>query len=148
MTVQNVACLYVATAERKHPLPHCVDILCLVSVNVQQVSVNVSQCSFSTEEFSDTPWLHMHFHVRCHSVRLPLCCHLSHGNKTWWNIDGKVQPLLPYHRDLPLDVLGQHNKIGGITHRAALVVPFLSCRRQQGTDFGKNNGRASTNTMM
>ena len=25
--------------------------------------------------------LHMHFHVRRHSVRLPFCCHLSHGYK-------------------------------------------------------------------
>ena len=33
------------------------------------------------EEFSDTPLLHMHFSVRCHFVKLPLCCHLSHSNK-------------------------------------------------------------------
>ena len=26
---------------------------------------------FSTEEFSDTPWLHMHPRVRCYFIRLP-----------------------------------------------------------------------------
>ena len=62
--------------------------------NVQQASMNVS---FScTEEFDDTPLLQLHSHVRCHSVSLSLCCHLSHGNKMEWNISGKVQPLLPY----------------------------------------------------
>ena len=27
-----------------------------------------------------------------------LCCHLSHGNKTYWNTVKKVQLLLPYHQ--------------------------------------------------
>ena len=41
-----------------------------------QVSVNVSVCHlFLVEELSVTLLLHAHFHVR-----LPLCCHLSHGN--------------------------------------------------------------------
>ena len=35
---------------------------------------------FCMEKFSDTPLLHTQFHVRCHAVRLPLCCHLSHGD--------------------------------------------------------------------
>jgi len=57
---------------------------------------------FHMEEFSDTPLLHMHFHVRCHFVRLPLCCHLSHINKKWLNIGGKVQPLPSHHHHPPL----------------------------------------------
>jgi len=72
----------VATAEMRHPLPHYANIHCLVSVNVQQASMNVIGCNFlRMEEFNYTPLLHTHFHVRCHFVRLPLCCHLLHGNK-------------------------------------------------------------------
>ena len=46
-----------------------------------KASVNISGCHFlRTEESSSSPLLHMHFHVRHHSVRLPLCCHLLHSN--------------------------------------------------------------------
>ena len=72
----------VATAETHHLLPHCAHIPWLVSVNIQQLSMNVNGCHFfPREEFSSTPLLNMHFHVRCHPVRLSLCCHLSHSNK-------------------------------------------------------------------
>ena len=82
---------------------HCAHIHRFVSINVQQASVNVSGCHFSyMEEFSDTLLLHMYFHVTCHLVGLPLCCHLSHGNMMQRNIGGKVQPLLPYLQHLPL----------------------------------------------
>jgi len=54
------------------------------------------------EEFSSIPLLHLHFHARHHSVRLPLCCHPPHGNNTWWDIGGKGQPLLPSCQHLPL----------------------------------------------
>ena len=70
----------VAAAEMHHPLLHCAHIRWLVSINVQQVSVKVTGCHlFLLEEFSDIPLLHLHFHVQCHSVRLPLCCCLSHS---------------------------------------------------------------------
>ena len=73
----------VTTAETRHPPPHCANIHCLVSINVQQASRNVIGCIFfHMEEFHYTPLLHMHFHVRRHFVRLPLCCRLSHINKT------------------------------------------------------------------
>ena len=72
----------VATAEMHHPPPHCANIHCLVSVNIQQASMNVTGSNFfHMEEFNYTPLLHTHFHVRRHFVRLPLCCHLSQGNK-------------------------------------------------------------------
>ena len=72
----------VATAETRHPPPHCANIHYLVSVNVQQASVNVIGCNFfRMEEFNYTPLFHTHFHVRRHFVRLPHCCHLSHGSK-------------------------------------------------------------------
>ena len=72
----------VITGEMRHPIPHCAHIHCLVSINIQQDSMNISECSFfCTEEFNYTPLLHVHFHVKCHYVRLPLCCHLLHSNK-------------------------------------------------------------------
>ena len=72
----------VATAETRHPPPHFANIHCLVSVNVEQASMNDIGCNFfRMEEFSYTILLHTHFHIRRHFVRLPLCCHLWHGNK-------------------------------------------------------------------
>ena len=77
----------------------CAHTYHLVSITIQQTSMNVSGCHFvRVEEFSDTPLLHTHFHVRCHSVRPSFCCHLSHRNKIKWDIGRKVQPLLPYHQ--------------------------------------------------
>ena len=65
-----------------HPLPRCAHIHSLVSINVQQASVNVNGCHFfCMEEFSDMPFLHKHFHARHHFVSLPLCCHPSHSDK-------------------------------------------------------------------
>ena len=61
----------------------------LISINIQQMSMNVNECNFfHREEFSDTSLLHRHFHVRCHFVRLPLCCHLSCGNNMEQRIGG------------------------------------------------------------
>ena len=50
----------------------------------------MSMSAIFLEEFSDIPLLHTPFHVRRHSVTLPLCCHLSHGNKIQRDIGGKV----------------------------------------------------------
>lgn len=71
------------TAEMYHPPPFCADIHSLVSTNFQQVPMNVNRCLFffHMEKFNSTPLLPMHFHVRCHFIRLPLCCHLSHSKK-------------------------------------------------------------------
>ena len=70
------------TAETRHPPLHCGNIHGLFSINVQQALINVIEWNFfCMEEFNYTHLLHTHFHVRCHFVRQPLCCHLSHGNK-------------------------------------------------------------------
>ena len=70
-------------AEMHHPQPHCAHIHCLVSINIHQVSMNINGCNiFHMEEFNDTPFFHTHLHVRHYYVREPLCCHLSHSNKT------------------------------------------------------------------
>jgi len=57
---------------------------------------------FSAQRNSITPLLHVHFHIRHQFFKLPLCCHLSYGNKMKWNIDRKLHPLLPYHQHLLL----------------------------------------------
>ena len=85
--------IIVTTAEMHHPLPHCAHIHCWVSINIQQALMNISVCHFfCTEEFNVTPLLHTHFHVRCHFIRLPLCCHLSYSNKMLTN--SSSSPLL------------------------------------------------------
>ena len=69
-------------------------------------SASINECQwvllFQHEDFNSTPLLHLHFHVRHHSVRLLLCCHLSHGDKMQWNIGGNVQTLLLQHQHPPL----------------------------------------------
>jgi len=93
----------VATDEMHYPLRHCAHVLCLAYINVQQAWMYVGVYHFfGMEEFSDTPLLHSRFHVTRHCDRVLLCCHLLHGNKIQWDIDGKVQPLLSCHQHLPL----------------------------------------------
>ena len=66
----------VAAAATHHPPPRCADVHWLVSVNPQQEVMSVDAIFFHMKEFSGTPLLHPHFHVR-----LPHCCDLSHSNK-------------------------------------------------------------------
>jgi len=68
-----------------------------------------------------TPLLHTHFHVRCHSVTLPLWCHLSQQQnimKYWW--EGSAYTTIPSMSTS--DILCQHHKIGGITFGAEFGV--------------------------
>ena len=89
----------VTTAETHHTPYHCAHIHGLVSRNIQQVN----ECHFFLmEQFNDTSFLHWHFHVRHHFVRLPLFCHLLHSDRIEWNIGGKVQLLWLYHQHPPL----------------------------------------------
>ena len=64
--------------------------------------MSVSIMLFCMEESNDTPLLHTHFKFGRHSVRVPLCCHLSHSNNNEQNTGGRVQPLLPHQQQLPL----------------------------------------------
>ena len=51
-------CPAVTTAQMHHPPPHCAHIHCLVTINIQQASMNVSEYHFfCMKEFS----LHLHF---------------------------------------------------------------------------------------
>ena len=107
----------VTTTGTHHPPSLNAHIHHLVSINIKKVSVNA--IFFCMDEFNDAPLFNTHFLVRCHVVRLPLCCHLSHSNKMQQNIGKKVQPLLPYYQHLPLNVVDQHNNTRNITMGAA-----------------------------
>ena len=82
--------------------------------------MNVNAIFSHKEELSDTLLLHTHFHVRHHFVRLPLCCHLSHGNNMQWNIGGNVYPLVCCTTNIHL-LMGKHNKLGSITFGEAVI---------------------------
>jgi len=82
--------------------------------------MSVGAIFFHVEEFNDAPLLYVHFHVRCHFVRVPLCCHLPHGNDVmeyWW--EGSTCTAIP--PPSASDMVGQHHNIGGITFGAAFI---------------------------
>jgi len=83
--------------------------------------MNVNGCNyFHMEESSDTSLLLTH--STWHFVRLPLCCHLLHSKKK--NIMENQQESSPSTAIPPTstsDFVGQYNKIGDITFRAALI---------------------------
>lgn len=77
MVIQKVVCLFHCCHHcwNTPPTTHCAHMHSLVSINIQKASMNVTGCHFFlVEEFSDTPLLHPHFHVRCYSISLSLCC--------------------------------------------------------------------------
>jgi len=91
-------------------------------------SASISECQwvrfFCMEEFNSTYLLHMHFHVRCHSVTLPLCCCLSHGNKIWWKNwwEGSASSAIP--PTCSSDVMDQCNNM------EALLLEHCLCMKQ------------------
>ena len=102
-----------------HPPPHCAHISYLVSISVQQVSINVTGCRFffHMEEFNDTSLLHTHLHVRHHSVRL--LPSVQQQNETKCCQEASVSTAIP--PAYTSDTAGQQNKIGVITFVAALA---------------------------
>src|SRR5258705_3790739 len=87
---KNCTLRHLSTLAERLP-PHSAHIHCLVSVNVQQESINVNGCIFfpHMEEFNDTRLLFTHLHVIRHLVRLSPCCHLAYGNKTYGILEGR-----------------------------------------------------------
>ena len=106
-----------------HPPPHCAHTHCLVSISVQQASVNINRCNFffCMEEFNDITLLHLHFHVRHHFVRLSLSCHLSDRNIMEWKTRKERSASTAIPPTSTSDTTGQDNKIGDITFGATLV---------------------------
>ena len=81
-----------------------------VHINIQQMLMNINRSNFfCIEEFSYTPLLHTYFHVRHHSVRLPLLPSVtSQQNVTeiWWK-DSTSEVVWPTYA---FDVMDQYNR--------------------------------------
>jgi len=122
--IPNVACL-------SHPCHHWWSISLTASL-CSHSFLCLHRCSasingyhfFHKEEFSGTPFLHTHFHVRCHFVGLPYAFYLlpsvaQQRNVVGYSWEGSVSTAIP--PTSTSDVISQHNRIKGITFRAALV---------------------------
>ena len=111
----------ITTAEMHHPPLTVLHPL----FGLHQCSASMNECHgchfFHMEEFSDTPLLHTHFHVRLRSVRpsalLPSVTQQQNVMAYWW--EGSTSTAIP-PTSIP-DIVGQYNKIGSITFGAALV---------------------------
>ena len=115
----------VTTAETRHPPPHYANIHCLVSVN-QQASVNVIGCNFfRMEEFNYTP---VSYALPCQAPfcqTAPLLSSVAQQqNLTEYWREGSTSTAIS--TTFASDVVGQHNKIGGINFGAALVFVYHS----------------------
>ena len=116
----------VATAETHHPPPHCANIHCFVSVNVQQASMNVIGYSF----FSPHGGIQLHTSasnvLQCQTpfcLTAPLLSSVARQqNLTEYWREGSPSTAIP--STSASDVVDQHNKIGGITFGDALVLQY------------------------
>ena len=91
------------TAETQPLLPHYANIYCLVSISAQQVLMNVSGCHFLPAwRYSVT-----HLCFICKEIKLNIVL-LESSNPSC-------------HTANTGDIMGQYNKIRGITVRAALI---------------------------
>ena len=106
---------------------------------LQQVSMEASGCHFfCMEEFSPTPLLHKHFHVRCRCVRPPLSCHPAQkgwGKLGFW-YGGNAAELLvmatscAMPADIPLSILKHRATQSVLLAKAAkpaCCLPFHFC---------------------
>ena len=78
---------------------------------------------FHMEEFNSKLLLHIRFlsGIFCHFLILPLCCHLSHGNENVMECCWEGSASIIIALTNTSDIMGQCNKTGGITFRAALI---------------------------
>ena len=113
----------VATAEMQHTPPHCANIQCLASVNVQHASMNVTGCNFFQHGGSQ---LHTFasYALPCQTSFCQTATLLSsvvrQQNLTeYWGEGSTSAAISPTSAS---DVLGLHNKIGGINFGATHVV--------------------------
>lgn len=95
--------------------------------------MSVNECQWTQfflheVQFSDTALFHTYFHIRLCFVTAPLLTSITwQQNVMEKNIGGKVQPLLPLPPTSAYDVMAQHNKVGDITFRLALVHVLPAC---------------------
>ena len=105
------------------PWPHCASIHCLVSINVQQVSMNVSVCHFF-------PHGRIQFHPFapyalpcqtpiCQTALLLPAVTQQQNVVAHWQEGSTPTATSPTSTS---DIVGWHHKIGGITFGAAICV--------------------------
>ena len=103
-------------------MAHTVTVLTLL-FGLHKCCESISECQWvpffsCMEEFSDTTLPHPHFYVRCHiAPLLPSVTWQQNVMEYWWERSGSTI-IAPTSAS---DTVGQHNKRGGITSRAALI---------------------------
>jgi len=135
----------VITAEMHHPLPHCTHIYCLISVNLQQASLNATGWHFSTWTNSVTHFCLEKGHMcalLCQTA--PLLISVTWQQNImgcWW--EGSTSTAIP--PSSASEVVGQRNKKGGITFGSALAFDLLKVRASWNTNCWKMKGKCSEN---
>ena len=108
----------VDTAET-HPPPHCAHTHCLVSINIQEVSVNDNECHFFSIWKKSVTYLYF-IHISLSDTILTdcssaaICCKVTKHKGIAVESSTSVSATTS-------DVKGQHNKIGDATFGAAFV---------------------------
>jgi len=105
------------------PVSHCAHINCLIYLNIQQALMNVKVCNF----FPYGVIQFLPFATYIFPCQTPICLGTSLLPSVAWQQSvmeywGQVQPVLPY---ITSDVMGQHEKRGGITYWAAFIYTLL-----------------------
>jgi len=113
-----------------HPSPHCAHIHSVVSINIQQASVNVDGCHFFPHEriqwhnFASTTVPGQTPFCQTPPLLPSVTCKQNIG-KYWW--EGSVSTTIAPKS--ASDVTGQPHKIGGITFGAALYIQAIANSR-------------------
>ena len=107
--------------EMHHSLSHCAHIYCLLSINVQQESMNVKRWNFfphgKIQWHTFAPYV-----LLCQMLfgqTVPLLPSVTQQQNVTEQSRGSVSPTIPPASTS--HVMGQHNIIGGITFGATLV---------------------------
>mgnify|MGYP001853851982 FL=1 len=114
----------ITTAETHHPPPHCANIHCLIPLNIQQMLMNVNRYKLFHTFSSENSIPHLFFvsifmsdaivsdfpsaTISCTATKI-----MEYRQK---GSASTARPPTP-----TLDIMGQHNKIGGITFSGPLT---------------------------
>ena len=85
------------TAKTHHPPPFCAHINRLMTINIQQASMNASKCHFLLmKEFDSTPVLHLNFHIMPVCQTVPLLTSLAEQQNVLDNLwQGSTSTVIP-----------------------------------------------------
>jgi len=102
-----------------HPLPHCAHIHCLVSINIQQVSTGAIFSTWRIQWHTFALYALPCLTLFCQTAPLlPSVTQQQNVVEYWW--EGSTSTAItPASAS---DIVGRHNKIGGLTFEAGPVV--------------------------